>query len=105
MLKSILKAFGVALVALLVVFAWHFGTAMDPAEQNNAALSCVLSAQVKTGDRGQEILRAHVSKLFREEKAWVQVLNKERGTKSEIFCRSLSGQLRLLYVDGKQFEL
>ena len=93
------------MIAFIAVITWHIGTYMDPQEEHNIALSCVLSAQVKTGSRGQEVLQSHSTKLFRDEKSWVQVLNKLDGTKSEIYCVKRDGKLRLLYVNGIEVDL
>ena len=105
MIKFTLKVLGVIIIAFISVITWHIGTSMDPQEEHNIALSCVLSAQVKTGNRGQEVLQSHSTRLFRDEKSWVQVLNKSDSTKSEIYCIKRDGELRRLYINGIEVNL
>lgn len=78
---------------------------MDPQEEHNHALGCVLDAQIKTGTRGQEVLQSNASRLLIETRAWVQVLNKDDGSKSEIVCHRLGADLKLLFVDGREIQL
>ena len=104
LIKFILKIFGIIVIAFTAVMSWHIGTTMDPQEEHNIALSCVLSAQMKIGEHGQEILQSHSTKLFTDVKSWVQVLNKKDGTKSEIYCIKRNGGLRFLYVNGKEIN-
>jgi len=105
MVVGVLKVVGVVAISFVVVMIMHMGTSMDPQDEHNIALQCVLSAQLQTGSRKQEILQSHSTRLFSEEKSWVQLINQADGEKSEIYCDKLGGKLRALYVDGREVDI